>query len=226
MKPSVDILTGKTQKHLVALQDSAHWLHVDVASAFSELSRAAATDGFTLKIASAFRDYSTQLNIWNEKAMGKRPLLDAFGNPLDPKTMSASEVMFAILRWSALPGASRHHWGTEIDLFASNLVPQGYQVQLVPSEAAPGGIFADFNRWLDDHMPSKGFFRPYGQDRGGISPEWWHLSYAPLSQKYSLAYTLDILESVVREAEISLKDLILKNISFIYERYIQNITPP
>ena len=28
---------------------------------------------------------------------------------------------------------------------------------------------------------SYGFFRPYARDRGGVAPERWHLSYAPLA---------------------------------------------
>ena len=28
---------------------------------------------------------------------------------------------------------------------------------------------------------SHGFYRPYARDHGGIAPERWHLSYAPVS---------------------------------------------
>jgi hypothetical protein len=28
---------------------------------------------------------------------------------------------------------------------------------------------------------SRGFYRPYAVDRGGVAPERWHLSYAPLA---------------------------------------------
>ncbi|MCZ8486094.1 D-alanyl-D-alanine carboxypeptidase family protein [Vibrio lentus] len=31
---------------------------------------------------------------------------------------SEQQKLSAILRWSALPGASRHHWGCDFDVFA------------------------------------------------------------------------------------------------------------
>ena len=40
--------------------------------------------------------------------------------------MSASECD-AILLWSALPGASRHHWGTDFDVFDRAAVPPDYR---------------------------------------------------------------------------------------------------
>jgi len=51
-----------------------------------------------------------QAEIWNAKAAGLRPVLDANEQPIDTGTLSERELVFAILRWSALPGASRHHW--------------------------------------------------------------------------------------------------------------------
>jgi hypothetical protein len=49
---------------------------------------------------------------------------------------------------------------------------------------APGGVFDRLHRWLDQRMAageSRGFYRPYVEDRGAIAPERWHLSYAPLA---------------------------------------------
>ena len=40
--------------------------------------------------------------------------------------------MVGILEWSALPGASRHHWGSEFDVFDLAALPEGYRVQLLP----------------------------------------------------------------------------------------------
>ena len=57
-------------------------------------------------------------------------------------------------------------------------------MQLTPAEVAPGGPFDALHRWLDERMAahaSQGFFRPYARDCGGVAPERWHLSYAPLS---------------------------------------------
>ncbi|MBC7428790.1 MAG: D-alanyl-D-alanine carboxypeptidase family protein [Bacteriovorax sp.] len=62
-----------------------------------------------MEIASAFRGFDAQLSIWNAKAKGLRTLFDDQGNALDYKTLSSVEIVYAILRWSALPGASRQH---------------------------------------------------------------------------------------------------------------------
>lgn len=79
----------------------------------------------------------------------------------------------AILRWSALPGASRHHWDTDLDIFDPDLLPPGAQLQLTPEEYLPGGCFASLTRWLDRHLGEYGFYRPYARDRGGVAVEAW-----------------------------------------------------
>ncbi len=53
--------------------------------------------------------------------------------------LSDLEKCKAMLRWSAVPGASRHHWGTEIDIFDPDLLPENTPLLLEP------GIFG---RWL------------------------------------------------------------------------------
>ena len=99
-------------------------------------------------------------------------------------SLSAEQQLHAILRFSAIPGTSRHHWGTDLDVFDAAALPQDYQLQLSPQEVAPGGMFDPLHCWLDQRMAAgevHGFFRPYGQDRGGVAPERWHLSYAPMA---------------------------------------------
>ena len=71
-------------------------------------------------------------------------------------------------------------------MYDAKAVPAGYSVQLTPAEVAPGGPFDALHRWLDERMAahaSEGFYRPYARDRGGVAPERWHLSFAPLSRE-------------------------------------------
>ena len=84
--------------------------------------------------------------LWNRKWRGERPLLDAAGRPLDPATLDDAERMDAILCWSAIPGGSRHHWGTDVDVIDAAAMPDGYQVQLVAAEYAADGVFARSRR--------------------------------------------------------------------------------
>ena len=176
-------LTGLDETHLVMLADG-HRLQSEVARAFTALQSDARNAGFELSIASSFRPFYRQLAIWNGKAAGTRPIHDDQGRPMSIERLSRTEKLHAILRYSAMPGASRHHWGTDLDVYDSAAVPPEYPLQLSPGEVATGGVFDRLHCWLDARLAageSHGFFRPYGKDRGGVAPERWHLSYAPLS---------------------------------------------
>lgn len=176
-------LTGRDESHLVALPDG-HRLQSGAAAAFATLQSDARRAGFELAIASSFRSFARQLSIWNAKASGSRPVHDDLGCAIPVLQLSPAERVHAILRYSALPGTSRHHWGTDLDVYDAAAVVPHYQVQLAPQEVAPGGVFDALHNWLDARMAageSHGFYRPYNQDRGGVAPERWHISYAPLS---------------------------------------------
>jgi LAS superfamily LD-carboxypeptidase LdcB len=123
-------LTGRARTHLLEPSETVVALHVHAVGPFLKLREAARAEGFDLTPVSAFRDFDRQLSIWNSKFTGDRPVLDAAGQALDVTQLSASERVAAILVWSALPGASRHHWGTDLDLFDANATPPGYRVQL------------------------------------------------------------------------------------------------
>lgn len=177
---SPDQLTGVDEGHLVEVP-GGHRLCPTVAEAFAALQSDAADAGFDLRIASGFRSFERQRAIWNAKAGGARPVHDDRGRPVDMPRLAATDQLRAILRFSALPGASRHHWGTDLDVYDAAAVAADYRVQLTPDEVADNGVFGQLHRWLDRRMAtgcSHGFYRPYGVDRGGVAPERWHLSHA------------------------------------------------
>ena len=64
---------------------------------------------------------------------------------------------------------------------------------LLPAEFAPGGLFSALDRWLQQHAEGFGFFRPYDRDRGGVAPEPWHLSFAPVSGEALQTLRLEVL---------------------------------
>lgn len=177
-------LTGLADTHLVALDDGQR-LHAAAVDAWTALVEDARDAGFELAIASAYRSCARQLAIWNAKVRGQRAVLDDAGAPVALGSLPDAGKVLAILRFSALPGTSRHHWGTDLDVFDAAAVPAGYDVQLSPAEVAPGGVFDALHNWLDERMAageSHGFYRPYAADRGGVAPERWHLSYAPVAR--------------------------------------------
>ena len=159
-------------------------MNEQAADAFSALQARASAAGFQLSVVSSFRSYERQLAIFNGKWRGERPVLDDFDRALIRQDYSEEQWLHRILRFSALPGTSRHHWGTDIDIFDPTHIPVGESLQLIPSEYRNGGIFEDLNQWLDERIAAddcEGFFRPYDRDRGGVSEEPWHLSYEPVA---------------------------------------------
>ena len=215
-------LTGRSQDHLATLNPQC-LLHKDVLAPWVELVQRAAGAGFDLRAASGFRSFAKQLLIWNGKARGRYPVLDDHGNPLDLMTMSKLDRMWAILRWSALPGTSRHHWGTDMDIWDAAAVPPAYALQLTPAEWAPGGPFNPLDRWLMEQTAagSSEFFRPYAEDRGGVAPEAWHLSYRPLALQFARALSPGLVRTLIGVSDIALKDVILSHLDEIFARFVR-----
>jgi LAS superfamily LD-carboxypeptidase LdcB len=200
--------------------------HPDAAAAFVALRAAARDDGFDLKPVSSFRDHRMQLRIWNNKFSGKAPLYDIDGNIRDRAGFTEDDTIRRILDWSALPGASRHQWGTEIDVVDGNAMPPGYAPKLLPEEVRAGGMFAPLHHWLDEHLERFDFFRPYARFQGGMYPEPWHLSYAPVSLKAINDLDIDLLAELTRDSAILGKARILALLPEIFERHVRNIFLP
>jgi LAS superfamily LD-carboxypeptidase LdcB len=219
-------LTGRARTHVVELQEPRCMLHYEAVASFLAMRDAAKVAGIDLSARSAFRDFHTQLSIWNGKWSGQRPLLDRQGQSLLRESLSDADAVEAILCWSALPGGSRHHWGSDIDVIDAAAVPEGYVVQLVPQEYATDGIFAALSAWLDANMQRFGFFRPYRTERGGVSPEPWHLSYAPVSLPALESLSLSALRKVIDGSAIAGKPHVLARLPEIYTRFLLAIDSP
>ncbi len=216
-----DVLFGLTEAHLAFIPQSSMKIHRECLGVFEKMQKAAAVDGIEIRVASGFRSFERQLAIWNAKALGQRDCLDDSGNCLDLAKMSDLQAVQAIMRFSALPGASRHHWGTDLDIYDAALIGEDYVLQLVEAEYRPGGPFHKLNLWLSEHAGDYGFYRPYITDKGGVASEAWHISYRPLAQRYSSAFNLESLAHVLNGVEMALKETVLKNLQYLFERYIQ-----
>ena len=216
-------LTGRARTHVVELNQPYCTLHYEAVAAFLSMRDAAAAEGIDLVARSSFRDFDTQVTIWNRKWNGERPLYDRKGQLLDRASLSDNAAVDAILYWSAIPGGSRHHWGSDVDVIDAVAVPKDYEVQLVPGEYATDGIFANLTRWLDANMKRFGFFRPYRTDRGGVSPEPWHLSYAPVSLPALEALSLSMLRQVIDASSIAGKAHVLARLPEIYTLFMLTI---
>jgi len=216
-------LTGQAETHLQHSQEPEFSAQPLVVEAFLEMKLAASQAGFILHPVSAHRDLQSQLAIWNEKFDGSRPLFSEDGKELDPTVLSADEKVVHILRWSALPGGSRHHWGTDIDVIDLNSVPDNYRIKLLPEEFTRKGIFSRLNEWLDSNIEKYGFFKPYRTFRGGVLPEPWHLSFGSIAELALEDLSIKVLEGVIERIDISGKAEVLKILPEIFRDYIRNI---
>jgi LAS superfamily LD-carboxypeptidase LdcB len=219
-------LTGQVRTHIADVSTPACALHAHVVAAFLNLRRAALADGFDPVPHSSFRDFSRQLSIWNGKFSGGRPMLDASGLPLDASALTPFERIEAILLWSALPGASRHHWGTDIDLIDRRATPLNYRVQLTTEEFAPGGPYAALAEWLEVNAARFGFFRPFRGVLSGVRPEPWHFSFAPVAENARRNLTPAVLHKAIAAAPLLGKEQVLERLDELHARYVAAIDWP
>ncbi len=123
------------------------------------MKAAADQAGIQLVIRSATRNFEYQRGIWERKWQR-------------PQYMGWQDIDKArdILTYSAMPGASRHHWGTDIDLNSFE------------NEWFTSGEGADIYAWLTAHAADFGFHQVYDDKstgRTGYELERWHWSYLP-----------------------------------------------
>ncbi len=149
----------------------------DALDAFGKMRAAAAKDGVSLVIVSAFRSFKDQKRIWEDKWTGKT-LVE--GGKLPETVADPVKRALKILEFSSMPGTSRHHWGTDFDF---NDLNNAY------FESGKGKAVYD---WLNTHAAEYGFCQPYskkGEARpAGYNEERWHWSYTPVARPYLVAH--------------------------------------
>ncbi len=215
------LLTGRQAPDLQLV--GAVPLETSTAAAFSRMQQAARLDGLELALVSGYRNFERQAAIWQAKLAGLRPVYDAQQQVVDLTQLQGFAKLEAVLLYSALPGASRHHWGTDLDLYDSAAVDADYRVQLVTAEYQQGGPFFRLSQWLAQHAASFGFFLPYRQYLGGVAAEPWHLSYQPLAALYQQQFSLAMLHEAVLSAELAEQPLILQHLAHIFQRFVSTI---
>ena len=148
--------------------------------AFGKMREAAKNEGVTLTIVSATRNFQRQKSIWESKWTGKTWVEGQDLSLINDSTARGK----IILRLSAMPGTSRHHWGTDMDL---NNLEDAYFQTLEGKK-----VYA----WLIANAPKFGFCQPYtsklNSNRTGYEEEKWHWSYLPLSSEFLKQYVKSI----------------------------------
>lgn len=200
-------------------------IHKAMLSAFNRLVTKAETQGIRLEIASGFRSFTRQQQIWNNKFSGKTTIKDMNDKDVEIAALSALELVQSILLFSALPGASRHHWGCDIDIYAPNLLISGASLQLAPWEYQSTGPMAKLSTFLADEAKALGFYFPYDKYRGGVAAEPWHLSYAPLANQYQQHFDMAALANCINTADIYGKTTIINELESIVKQFVLNVNP-
>nr|WP_136249584.1 M15 family metallopeptidase [Ningiella ruwaisensis] len=219
---NINHIMGLDNSHLLALSDG-HFLLPEVKTAFEKMQAAAAEAYLDLQICSSYRNFERQLSIWNRKWKGELPLYTLEGELLDHSQLSDDEKIHAIMLWSALPGASRHHWGSDLDFYDKQSVERANtKLELVPSEYENDGPCARLSDFIDLHAADFGFYLPYATYVGGVAREPWHISYKPIAEKIQQEFDIDALRKTLSDSELLGKEAVLPQLNELVLRYTYN----
>ncbi|MBZ0328094.1 MAG: M15 family metallopeptidase [Altibacter sp.] len=187
---SRDQLIGKGNPDIVGDSYTSK-MHKEAKTAFLNMKTAAAKAGIQIEVVSAYRSFQRQKEIFEGKYKG----FTAAG-------LSPSEAIEKIIEYSTIPGTSRHHWGTDIDLIDANATRPESVLQ--PQHFHGNGPFCKLKDWLNVRANSFGFFEVYTDNahRKGFKYEPWHFSYAPVSIPMLEAYKKLDLKQVLLEEKI------------------------
>lgn len=146
------------------------FLRKDALDDFERMWAAASADGVVLLIRSATRNFDYQKGIWERKWNGETRLSDdSSASDIENKVERAKKILL----YSSMPGTSRHHWGTDIDLNSFN------------NDYFSKGDGKKIYDWLLTHAGKYGYCQPYthkSNGRTGYEEEKWHWTYSPVSK--------------------------------------------
>ncbi|RAV30110.1 M15 family metallopeptidase [Sinomicrobium soli] len=165
-------------------------LRLEASRAFEEMRKAAAGEGIGIKIVSGYRTFRRQKAIWERKYQAYTE------NGMEP-----SKAIDRIIEYSTIPGTSRHHWATDIDIIDERVSFSGNDL-LNTANYEGNGAFSDLKNWMDKNAAAYGYYLAYTDRPGrrGFYYEPWHYSYAPLSVPMLRAYReLDVKAIITRE---------------------------
>jgi LAS superfamily LD-carboxypeptidase LdcB len=188
----IAILTGKKPPVL------RHGLQPPASKSYEAMKKEARKKGIQLHITSAYRSYERQLLIWNGK-------YDRYST----KGLKGLELIKKITEFSAMPGTSRHHWGTDADVF--DLSVKQPKNPLSPNHYVSNeGTYNKLYEWMSKNANRFDFYEAYTNDsaRSGYEFEPWHYSYQPLAVDYLASYNKLVRLKDTQTVELKGKKLI------------------
>ena len=189
-KYSKNQLLGKGNPDLTG-DTNASKMNKEARIAFEKMKTAALKDGINIEVVSAYRSFQKQKNIFENKY--KRYI---------NKGLTPIQSVEKIIEYSTIPGTSRHHWGTDIDIIDANY-PKPISV-LEEENFYGNGPYCQLKNWMDRHSESYGFYEVYtkNSNRKGVKFEPWHFSYAPVSIPMLREYQKLDIKSILKEEKI------------------------
>lgn len=163
----------------------------EVYDAFNLMQSEALKDGIDIEIVSSYRSFEHQKRIWTRKY--SKYISQGF---------SPQVAIDKIIEYSTIPGTSRHHWGTDIDIIdGSKAKPKDV---LLTQHFKKEGIYHALKKWLDINAGDYGFCLVYTNDseRRGFKYEPWHYSYTSTSSKMLNEFLKISLKEMLLEEEI------------------------
>ncbi|WP_313384132.1 M15 family metallopeptidase [Chishuiella sp.] len=163
----------------------------EVAKQFELMKAEAKKAGFNIHVVSSYRTFGYQNGIWERKYKANKA-----------KKMTSLQSVERIIEYSTIPGTSRHHWGTDMDIIdGTHGVPAD---PLNEKHFNEGGSMHQFKLWLDENASKYGFYLVYTDDakRKGFKYEPWHFSYKPISKPMLEAYEKLDIKKVLQDNKL------------------------
>jgi hypothetical protein len=181
-----------------------------VMQAFWRFKERAKTDGWDLILVSAYRSYRDQRRVWNQSD-------DSY---LQRGATNQKKRVEAVMSLVSVPGLSRHHWGTELDISETSI-----RGQLVNVEPDTPERVLKFYAWMQKNAPQYGFCQVYLGQKGSVHNEPWHWSYLPYSKTYQKQF-MDI-KNFKRIFDVNVEDVdyLMRNFNRILKDEKNSINP-
>lgn len=166
-------------------------LRKEAFDAFSMMKNEALKKNISINVVSSYRNFAHQNRIWERKYKS-----------FTQQGLSPEKAIQKIIEYSTIPGTSRHHWGTDIDISDAN-VAQPKNV-LSPRHFEGKGCYVNLKKWMDEHSRDYGFYLVYTNNPGrkGFKYEPWHYSYKSLSCDYLHNYRKLNLKDILNKESL------------------------
>lgn len=197
---NLNALTGRGDLELIG---DSYKLQKEAFEAFNAMKDAAAVEGINIEIVSSYRSFEHQKRIWERKY-----------KIFISKGLSPRLAIAKIIEYSTIPGTSRHHWGTDIDIIDGSVSkPKNI---LIEENYFDKGVYSNLKKWMDENSEKFGFYLVYtnNSSRKGFKFEPWHYSFKSLSKPMLIEFKKIDLSNIYTKIE-------LKGYKFLTQEFLK-----